>query len=593
METKKICQNCHSSFEIDNDDLDFYKKVNVPPPTFCWLCRAQRRFAWRNERSLFKRVSDYSEKDIFSAFSPEAPVKVYEKEVWNSDEWDPLEHGREYDLSKPFFEQFKELLRAVPLKNLNVVNGVNSDYVNNFTDPKNCYLVFNGNGGEDCMYGNGISHSKYCVDCSHIAKSERCYEGFWLTQCTNVKFSSMCEASYDISFCRDCVGCHDCFGCVGLRKKHYCFFNEQLSKKEYEKRLSDIDLSSRAVIEEMRRKAHSLWLTFPRKYIEGFQNTGVSGNYVEHSKNVRQSFLVRECENMRYCQYVQELPGSRDCWDYTAWGDGNELVYECCGCGIGTHNIRFCYNVQENSRDIEYSFMCAGSSDLFGCIGLKKKSYCILNKQYSKESFDKLRIKIVEQMDEVPYIDARGRIYKYGEFFPSEFSPFAYNESIAQEYFPLKKEDAERSGFVWRDPAERSYSSTVKASELPDSVKEASDSILKETIACLHEGDCNHQCKTAFKITPDELQFYRANNLPIPQLCASCRHFERIQERSLLQTYQRMCQCMGEISENGAHHNAVSHAHGNAPCETTFETTYPPKDPCIVYCEECYQKEVA
>ena len=43
-------------------------------------------------------------------------------------------------------------------------------------------------------------------------------------------------------------------------------------------------------------------------------------------------------------------------------------------------------------------------------------------------------------MNEMPYKDKKGNIYKYGEFFPAELSPFFYNETTAQEYFPLTKE---------------------------------------------------------------------------------------------------------------------------------------------------------
>ena len=76
----RVCQNCKCEFLIDQADFNFYEMVKVPAPTFCSLCRAQRRMAWRNESSLFKRKSDYSGKEIFSAFSPDSPVKVYEKD---------------------------------------------------------------------------------------------------------------------------------------------------------------------------------------------------------------------------------------------------------------------------------------------------------------------------------------------------------------------------------------------------------------------------------------------------------------------------------------------------------------------------------
>lgn len=566
----KVCQNCKKEFVIEPDDFVFYEKIKVPAPTFCWLCRAQRRMAFRNERSLFKRKSDFSGKDIFSAFAPDAPVKVYEKEVWNTDQWEPMDFGQDYDFSKPFFSQFKDLLGVVPLKNLNVVNGVKSDYCNNFTDPKNCYLAFNGKGSEDCMYGNGFTHSKSCVDTSNVGKSERCYESFWLTQCTNTIFSSQCENSYNLYFCRDCVGCHDCFGCVNQRNKSYCIFNEQYSKDDYQKKILEFDIGSYAKLEDAREKALDFWVKFPTRFMVGLKNTNVSGNYIEHSKDVKNSFLVRESQNIHYSQYVQELPGSKDVWDYTAWGDSNELVYECTACGIGTHNIKFCYNVQENVRDIEYSYMCSGSSDLFGCVGLRKKQYCIFNKQYTKEEYKKLVVQIKEHMDKMPYIDKKGRVYKYGEFFPIEISPFAYNETLAQDYFQLTESEASETGYFWRSPVERSYKPTITGRDLPDSITDVKDSITKEIIGCIHEGKCNDQCTVAFRIVPEELQFYKAFNLPLPRMCPSCRYARRVTQRTLLNVYKREC----------------------AKCKKEVETSYAPERPEIIYCEQCYQQEV-
>src|SRR3989338_11043691 len=158
----KNCQNCKKDFTIEPDDFSFYEKIKVPPPTFCPLCRAQRRFSFRNERVLYKKKSDFSGEEIFSMFSLESGIKIYEREIWMSDKWDPMDYGVDYDFSKPFFAQFFELLKNVPLKNLNVQNGVGSPYVNNATDPKNSYLVFNTSNPEDCMYGHAINFCKLC-----------------------------------------------------------------------------------------------------------------------------------------------------------------------------------------------------------------------------------------------------------------------------------------------------------------------------------------------------------------------------------------------------------------------------------------------
>jgi len=573
----KVCQSCKKEFTIDAQDFAFYEKVAVPPPTWCPLCRARRRFAFRNERNLYKVKSDATGKDIFSMYSPEAGYKVYEKDYWISDNWDPMEYGMEIDWSKPFLAQVHELWKKVPMKNLNLINNVNSDFCNLFTNPRNCYLVFNGNDSENCLYGNGLTNCRECIDISHVGKCEQCYEGFWLTSCAKTHFSSECESCVNVLFSKNCVGCTDCFGCVGLRNKQYYIWNESYSKEDYFKKLEELDWQSHKNIESLKKQAKEFWLKFPNKYLVGSHNTDVSGSYISHSKNVKDSFLVREAEDCRYCQYMQELPGSKDCYDYSIWGDNNQLVYESCSCGVNTNRLKFCLYVQESVHDIEYSILCENSEYLFGCVGLRKKAYCILNKQYSKEAFDELRLKIIQHMKDTPYVDEQQRVYSYGEFFPPEFSPWAYNETIAFDYFPLNESEAKEKGSAWRKPAEKQFAITLKPENIPDRISETQDSILDEIIGCEHGSTgspqvpaCAHQCTTAFKITPAELQFYRDNNLPVPHKCPVCRHYERLAQRSKLELYDRAC----------------------AKCGTVFKTSYSPDRPEIIFCEKCYQQEV-
>ena len=336
------CQNCKQDFTIDAEDFNFYEKVKVPPPTFCPLCRAQRRFSFRNERVLYRGKSDFSGEQIFSMFSPNSGIKIYEREIWMSDKWDPMDYGVDYDFSKPFFVQLFDLLKKVPLKNMAVVGGVNSPFTFNITDPKNCYLVFNASYNEDCMYCHGIDFSKWCVDSSHLSKCENCYQGFWLTSCATSIFSSQCENSFNMMFSKNCSGCQDCFGCVNLRKKSYCIFNEQYTREEYLEKIKSFNLGSHASLQEMKKKVSEFWMKFPNKFLQGLQNTNVSGNYIDHSKDIKNSFIIREGQNLHYCQYIQEGTGNKDCWDYSIWGDNNQLLYECHSCGLGTQNMKFC-----------------------------------------------------------------------------------------------------------------------------------------------------------------------------------------------------------------------------------------------------------
>lgn len=591
-ETRK-CQNCKTDFLIDQEDFNFYEKMQVPPPTFCPQCRMQRRFNFRNERMLYRRKCDYSGKEIFSYFAPEALIKVYDKEIWLSDVWDPMDYGRDIDWSRPFLEQLHELRQEVPFKSRNVIRGINSDYCNNATDPKNSYLVFNTTAAEDCMYSNGANHSKDCVDVSHLSRSETCHQSFWLTQCYRTHYSSQCGDSSDLWFSRDCYGCMSCFGSVNLRNKNYYFFNELLSKEEYERRVEEYKLHTREGLEKARTEAYAFWKKFPNKNHQGLKNLNSTGSYVTNSKNVKDSFLVRESENMRYCQYCQETPGAKDCYDYCSWGAAAELIYEGISCGSGAQNIKFSWLQQENVRDVEYSMNCTnGCSDLFGCVGLRKKQYCILNRQYTKEEYAALTKKIRLHMTQLPYVDKMGRTYSYGEFFPVEFSPWAYNETLAQEYFPLTKEEAIAKGFKWKDPDTKNYAPTVATENIPSDIYKVEESITNEVFECAHKMTCNQGCTKAFRILPNELNFYKKIGVPLPNLCPACRTLERLKLRLGVELYSRKCNCAGGEDDLGNYKNGVEHFHGSGHCGEEFKTGYSPEKKDIVYCEKCYQQEV-
>ena len=172
----------------------------------------------------------------------------------------------------------------------------------------------------------------------------------------------------------------------------------------------------------------------------------------------------------------------------------------------------------------------------------------------------------------MPYVDKVGRVYTYGEFFPMEFSPWAYNETIAQEYFPLTKDQAIEKGYRWRDVETKNYVPTMLTENIPDDITKTDDSILDEVIECAHKTNCNHNCTKAFRIIGNELQFYRKIGVPVPTLCPACRTMERLKLRLGIKLYKRNCMHEG--------------------CENTFETGYPPESPEIIYCEKCYQQEV-
>jgi hypothetical protein len=566
---KVICQSCKNDFTIELDDFSFYEKIKVPPPTFCPECRMIRRMTWRNERSLFKRTCDFTGNSIITMFHPKVNVKVYDRDIWWSDKWDPTDHGMDYDFSRPFFEQYQELLSKVPLANLGNTNCVNSPYGNHNADCKNCYLVYASYLNEDVMYSQGAASLKNCIDTYSVLKSENCYEDILCSTLYDTHFSYDSDDSLNSFFINTCINCNDCLGCMNLRNKKYCIFNEQYTKEEYLEKKKELDFGSYKILSGFKKQYKDFILKFPRRYAGLIKSVDCTGDCMINAKNVKQSFdIYGEVEDSKY---VAHGLGAKDSYDCYGFGGGAYFLYEGVDTGLKASNVYFSV-LTHSCMDTYYTYMCYNSKNLFGCIGIRKGEYCILNKKYTKEEYEELVPRIIKHMNEMPYVDKKGNIYKYGEFFPSELSPFAYNETIAQEYFPKMIEETNRQGYVYRKPVDRNYKITIKSEDLPDHIKDVGDSVLEEIIACPNKGSELTLCTEAYKIKSDELSFLRNHNISLPRFCPNCRHYERLSQRNPLKLWHRKCMKEG--------------------CNNEFETSYSPERPEIVYCERCYQNEI-
>ena len=585
----KTCQNCKAKFIIEPEDFEFYKKIDVPEPTFCPECRMQRRMSFKNDFALYKRKENFAGQEVFSQFSPEAPVKVYDRDIWWSDKWDPLEYGKDCDFNKPFLKQVKELIRQVPWPSQVVLNAINSDYCMNSADLKNCYLMLSSGYCENCAYCYRTNNTNDSYDNLYLTKCELCYQGIRLTGCYWAFYSKDCVDCQDIYFCNNCINCQNCFGCINLRHKKYHIFNKPYTKEKYLKKLKEFDLGSYKGILSLKEEIKKFCLKFPVKFMQGRKNVNVSGNDIYNSKNVFDSFIIQTGENLKYCQSLEVAPGGKDCYDYSFFGENAELVYDTVGSGRNVNNIKFCFNVYISCCNLEYCVQCENTSDCFGCVDLRHKQYCILNKQYTKEEYEELVPKIKQHMDKMPYLDKTGKAYKYGELFPPELSPFSYDRSMAQEYFPLFKKQAIDKGYAWYDKPKPEYEPTIKAKDLPDNIKDVDNSILKEVIQC-SSSDCAGS--GVFRLIPNELKFYKKMNLSIPRLCPDCRNKKRFKQISSFKLWSRKCMCAGKTSSNKLYKNTIEHKHKDKPCKNTFQTTYAPDRKEIVYCEKCYLKEV-
>ncbi len=566
----KNCQNCKNDFTIEPDDFLFYEKIKVPAPTFCPECRFQRRMSWRNDWHLFRKMDAHTGEKIFSLFPEESPVKIYDRDYWISDEWNPLDYGKDFDFSRSFFEQFKELLNEVPLPANPLMNVKDSQYCTNANDIKNCYLVKVASFTEDSAYLVWDQASKQCMDSHMTNKCELSYGNLNTIECYRTFFSVDCLSSHEMILCKDCVGCNDCVGSVGLRNKSYYIFNQPYSKEDYLKKFIELNIGSEKAFQLLKKDAYKNWTTSPHKYINGSKNLNVTGDYIYESKNAKNCYRVRNTEDSKYVQNILTGP-VKDCYDYSNYGDNAEMVYESLVIGSGVSNIKFCSEGYPNVSYLTYCYYCNNSSNLFGCISLRSKKYCILNKQYGKEEYEELVPKIIEHMKNTG---------EYGEFFPSYMSPFPYQATAAYEFFPLTEKEAIDKGFVWYPTVKQHYSVTLLSENISDQIQDINESIINEIIGCEHKEECKQECIGAFKITKQEFDFCKRMNIPLPRLCPNCRHYERLILRNPPQLYNRNCMC-----------ELKNHEH-DSKCNNEFETSYAPERPEIVYCEKCYQQEV-
>src|SRR3989344_2883282 len=414
----KTCQNCKTSFVIEPNDFGFYEKIHVPPPTFCPECRRQRRWAWRNNMSLYSRKCELCDKSVISIYSPDSSIIIYCNKCWWSDKWDPKSYGKEYDFSKPFFTQFKELMQKVP--HMSVVNddgiaSVNCEYTHDWWFSKDCYMCFSGWNVQSVMYSFFILQGRDIVDCTVVrSKCENIYECFLVSQCYNLKYSQINKSCIDSQFIFDCTDCQNCFMCVNLRGKKYFFKNKQYLKEEYEKILDSYKLDTFSGVQKAQKEYDEFILSYPRRYLLMFRCLNSLGEIVSDSKNVKYCFLAKNSENCRYSDFIGDAKNpDKDCYDVTMSGGVSES-YETV---VADHSqLNFFGLLSVKSQDIRYTQHCHNCKHCFGCVGLRNSSYCIFNKQYTKEEYEKLVPKIIEQMNNMPYKDKSGNEYRYGEF---------------------------------------------------------------------------------------------------------------------------------------------------------------------------------
>jgi hypothetical protein len=545
------CRTCQTVFKLTPAEEASYAKFGFKPIPECFTCMQMHKLSFRNGRTLYRRTCDATGKQILSIHAPEDPYSVYEREYWFGDNWDGMTYGRDIDWNRPFFDQLHELQLEVPRMALYNLNPDNSDYCNMCIGNKDSYCVFGGDYNDSVLYSILGMHNRSCVDVDYSNKNELCHDLFNSFDCYNCRSCVDSKNCSDCAYVSDCIGCRDCILCVNLQNKQYCIGNEQLAKEEYQKRKAELLDGTHGKHVEQLQKLRDMRSTRIVKFAHILSSENCSGDFIENSSNCTNAYFCSDSQDVTNAVFVAD---AKDTFLCSFFGHESELSYQCQST-VNSTRCTGCMAVQ--AHEAEYCDLTLQCKNVFGCVGLRQKQYCILNKQYAKEEYEQLQVRLIEHMKKTG---------EWGEFLPKKMSCHAYNESTAYEFYPIGKEEALAKGFRWREQKEEhvQVEKTVDANQLPDSIADIPDDILNWAVRCAKTG-------RPFRIIKQELDFYRNHNIPLPRLHPEERYMDGFGSyTNPLKLYDRTCM----------------------NCGKSIRTTYAPNRTEKVFCEECYLKEV-
>lgn len=548
------CKDCKEDFELLDGDIDMLRMMRVPPPIQCPSCRNRNRLSFANYATIYKRacnVPGHTE-TLISTVAPVMPWITYDHETYYGDSWDPKYYARDIELDKDFFTQFLEMEKLVPQPGVRRgSDSPNSDYSFYGKHMKDCYYVFGGRRSEDIMYGSSIYDSKHLVDSYFTREIDIGYENVTTESCFKCFYAYFSSQCLESTFLYDCRNCQNCFGCVNLRSKNYCWFNEQLSKEEYIKRRTEVDLGHHEVFEKYKSEFWAFVKKSPVRALRVLQSENVVGNDIKRSKNCFNVFQTEDSENVRHANFA--IMKMKDSMDANHGGHAERLY--------NTQNVASssgvtCSFAVKDSFNCEYILTGANCTNCFGCIALKNSSFCIFNKQYTeKEYFEKLDIIKTSMLKEGTY----------GTFFPMSFSPVAYNSSMAHIMYPMIEGEAKAKDLYWQDEKDSDMSGLdiIMQEYVPDSIDDIDGTFFSKAFIGVNSGK-------PYRLLEREVDFYKQHRIPVPAEAP----YERMLSRFNIQNYFR-------ISKDIC-----------TKCSKEIDSAYPTIDGWRPYCETCYQNEI-
>ncbi len=462
---ERTCALTGEKWMMTEEEIGWYKKFNVPPSTVAPINRIKITTLFGTGFGWWWNKHAVSGKPLLSYVHPANGIKVLpDPEFFETDN---TSKAVEYQSSASFFDQIRALQLEVPFtawRSMTVpVNSIallsqgdENSYFVTACKSKNSFYAYSV---DDMENSAEVFESKFIVNSYNVLNSQRIHNGKFVRQ------------SYDCincSFIFDCRNCENVFGGSNLRNRKYVWFNEQLTKEEWEKRRAEIDLGSRTILEEQIAKFQELIghkAIWPENFNE--QTEGCIGEY------------LNKC---RDCKYLLAGHGSANNYYGAVFIDNSENN-AFVGGAIGSFDNFYCHAPLKSrgckyvhstyeSQNMEYCMQCYNCENCFGCVGLIRKKFCIFNKQYGETEYwrrvDELKCTMLD----------RG---EYGEFFPAKFSPSYWAVSVGLLY-QIEEAEATKLGALMLDPESAGALGELPAGAVMRSSEELPDNIMETDI---------------------------------------------------------------------------------------------------------------
>lgn len=532
---------------VSQEEQKCYDILNVPAPELHGLQMVQNQLAFWPYGFLHTETCDKSGEPIITIFNKKH-FPLYKRELWYDDTWE--RPSMDIDWDRPFLDQMLELQRKTPHFHVLGYKNENCDYAEDIWFSKNCYMCRHIGYGEDLLYCYRMVTNKECTDCTYCMKTERCYSCIYCIESFNLYFSLYTNNSSESYFLYDCRNCHNCVMCWNLRNKQYYIRNKPYTKEEYFRKIEEMKLTSRSSL-----------LALQEEFLEHLKNEAIHridrnlkteeslGNHLVNCKNVQDGYFWEDAED---CSAVFRGAENKDIYNSVGMFKC-ELSHLSCQATETYQVSHALYSA--NCKFCQFIDQCVDSKYLLGCVGLYKKQYCILNKQYAKEEYEKLYPRVMQKLKEEGALTS---------FFPVTFSYSGYNQSLAALFFRETKETATKKGFTWEESMTEPQEQGVSGNTLPDSAEDVSEKYLNTIYSC-------SVTKHSFKFIDQEIRFYKKMNLPLPEHYPELRQLRRYQLIPPVDSREATCsKCDKQITVFYPEHWHYKH----------------------IYCDTCYNQAI-